>query len=428
MKFAFLSLSVLLLVLVSCMRPAVAVHEGVTLVALLTRTTVYSILIDLLSFTDLLETVSEAREITIFAPSNFAFRQTALELGCADTTTNDAVSTCFKALGKSTVATVLQYHVVPILLSSEDVLATTTFTSLLGQTFTRRGTRFMDAGDAFTNPMLLTAQLDQRYQYGYVHGINRVLIPTLPSAQPTLVQLLSDRGVFNILLFLVDYAGVRDELLALNDITIFVPTDRAFTKTAQDLGCPDTSTLTAVQTCFTSSFTPEQVGFALRYHITSGVLTTSHVLARDTFLMLNGVFLFRRGPSLIDQVPFTTNAILTRRNQDLVFDKGIAHAVTRGLNPFRDVVQSSNVCKTIEFPISLADTSFLPLFKLIIAARRCSAVRDAIAICSLSQRNICKNYRGEKFVGFGLSVGRIVAAAKKCTEVVTALRACPQAQ
>lgn len=367
-------------------------------------------------------------------PWNYNFRtdqfcvQTALELGCADITSNDAVSTCFKALGKSTVATVLQYHVVPILLSSEDVLATTTFTSLLGQTFTRRGTRFMDAGDEFTNPMLLTAQLDQRYQYGYVHAINRVLIPTLPSGQPTLVQLLSDAGAFNILLFLMDYAGVRDEFLALNDITFFVPTDRAFTKTAQDIGCSDTSTMSAVRTCYTSGFTPEQVAFGLRYQITSGVLTTSDVLARDTFLMLNDVFLYRRDTSFIDQVPFVTNAVLARKFQNLAFDKGIAHAITRAFIPFRDQIQSSNICKTFEFPISLADTSFLPLFKIVIGAKRCSAVRNAIIACDLLQRNICKNYRGEKFVGFGLSVGRIIAAAKQCTDVVTALRACPQAQ
>lgn len=425
MKFSLISLSFLLL---CCLRSASAAHEGVTLGALLTRTTVYSILIDLLTFSDLLETVSEAKNITIFAPVNFAFRETAIELGCTDTMTNAAVTDCYKALGKSTVAAVLQYHVVPALLPSEDVLATTTFTTLLGQTFERRGTRLMDASDEFTNPMLLVPQLDQRYQYGYVHGISRVLMPDLTmNKQPNVIQVLTDAGVFKTLLFLIDYAGLKKNLRNMKDITVFAPTDRAFMFTAKDVGCEDVSTMAAVNDCFTTSFTPEQIAFGLTYHITSGVRTTSDLPSMGPLLMANGQYVYKRGPVLVDQVPFTTNPVLAAKFQNVAFDGGIAHAIIRALNPFRDLITSPKICRTFEFPISLADSSFLPLFKIVIAARKCEAVRDAINECELMQSQICKNFRGEKFIGFGLSTGRVVAAAKNCMEVVTALSLCPQA-
>lgn len=422
-------LSALLAVLLVCAAsPALAAHEGVTLPALLTRTTTYSILVDLLSFSGLTEIVSEALNITIFAPTNFAFRATAIELACADVSTNDAVAACYKALGAPTVATVLQYHVVPSLLASPDVLATTTFVTLLGQAFTRRGTRFIDASPQFTNPMLFPAQLDLRYQYGYVHGISRVLMPVLPSGAPTIVQVLKDAGAFNVLFALVAYADIASELSALNDVTIFAPTDRAFALTAQQLGCKTTASNAAVIACFTGSFTPTQVGFGLRYHITTGVLATPDVLKAKMLLMANGAFLYQQQGRLVDQEPLVTNAVLAARLQDVRFDKGIVHAITRALIPFRDLVEVTQVCKTFEFPISLADTSFLPLFKIIQAARKCAPFRRAVATCELMEKEICKNYRGEKFVGFGLSVGRIVAASKKCLDVAAALRACPQTQ
>lgn len=408
--------------------PVRAAHEGVTLSDLLNRTSKYTILIDLLTYTDLLTTVMEAQNITIFAPTDFGFMMTAKALDCEDTSSEMAIAMCFKDMGKATVSDVLKYHVVPGLFPSEDVLARNRFDTLLGQTFTRRGLRLNDMNEDLSNPKLITTMLDMRYQYGYVHAINGVLMPSMDDEEMgmTLSDVLMEAGNYGSLIHFLEYSDLLMAVSDMMNVTIFAPTDRAFMKSAMELGCEDVSSQSAVHKCYHDLFTDEQLVMLLKYHLTMGTLKSDMVSMMSSIKMSNDVYVYRHKMMLVDQVPHITNAGPVESELDMMYDNGIVHGISRVLLPFRDIMPPKP-CDTFEFPISLADTSFLPIFKIILGAQKCEKVRMAMMECDVLIRDICSGNRGDKFIGFGLDIGEVVATAKKCEDVVMALRSCKAA-
>lgn len=417
--------TLLLLLFVSSIGHAEAAHEGVTLTDLLTSSAKFTVLIDLLEYTDLLTTVSTLPNATIFAPTDYSFKQTAIQLSGSDTSSTTAVGQCFKDLGKDVLSNVLKYHVLTYALPSASVVKKYKFATLLGESFTRGGLRLRDNNDEMDNPKLLTTMLDLRYQYGYVHAISLVLMPKMETkSDKTIIDVLKASSDFDILLRLLDVGMLTTGVSAITNATVFAPTDRAFRKTAMELGCEDVSTIKMVEKCIMDMFTTDEIATLLGYHISFGIFPSSKLVMEDMIEMYNGVFIYQRRQLLIDQAPSISNAKLISGMVDMKFYDGYIHAISRVMIPFRDIVPPKP-CDTFEFPISLADTTFLPLFKIVEGASKCEDVRMAIMDCPVRSKDICSGNRGDKIISGTLKVGRAIAAAKQCNAVVSALRKCP---
>lgn len=398
-------------------------HDGVSLSDLLSNSTKFSVLIELLTFTDLLTTVSTAKNVTIFAPTDYGFMLSADDIACSKTSTTMDVIDCFKDMGKQKLSDVLKYHVVPLVLSSTDVLSrTSNFPTLLGLNFTRRGLRLNDVDDRLSNPKLISNMLDMIYGHNYVHAINRVLLPFKTSFGPTLIEVLRQTGDYQVFLRLIENTGLEEEILNMKNITAFIPNDRAFITSGKELFCTTPLTVAGVLNCTEENLDTDGQAVLVKYHILSGSYSSEKVLSQNLYLMENGVYIYRRNTMFVDQNPYGVNARLSSSRLNIVFENGIMHGVTRSFLPFRN--EPTRPCDALEFPVSLADTSFLPLFKIVLGAQKCQHVRDAINDCDLLIRNICSGQRGDKFIGYGLDIGTVVAAAGKCDDVVTALRSC----
>lgn len=426
-RFSAVAIAAVLLLAVAS---SAAAFEDVTLTDLLASKPEYSVLVELLTFTELVAPLQNMSALTIFAPTNFGFKMTAGDLGCEDMVSMMSIAMCFKNLGKETLSEILKYHVIPVQLSSEMVLKRNRLGTLEGSIINRRGLRLSDENDEFTNPKLVASKLDARYQFGYVHAINRVLMLNMddggPDDTPTLIELLEMDGNYKVLLYLLDVAGLTEAVSKMKDVTIFAPTDRAFGKSGMAIGCTDGMTVKGAMMCYENLLTKEMVTEVLKYHVTMGLFPSEKVMTTNVFKMFNDVFLYRHKSVFVDQAPGFPNAYLAKDMSDMMYENGIVHGIGRVLIPLR-TLEPSKPCDTFEFPISLADTSYLPLFKIVIGARQCPAVLSAMKTCSIRSKTICSGNRGDKTAADDLSIGRAVATAKQCSDVVVALRACKQA-
>lgn len=176
----FLVVSVTLLAVTTAQSPP-------SLRDLIIRSGTLKTLRDLLNATDLLTTVGTTPNLTIFAPTDYAFRKTASALGCQNVGSRSAVVTCLSnILTPAQVIEVLQYHVVPGYLNSTEVMSRNSFTTLAGKKFLRpfSGIRLIDLAVGIPDPSINTDKVDLMYKNGVVHVINRVLLPFINLAKP----------------------------------------------------------------------------------------------------------------------------------------------------------------------------------------------------------------------------------------------------
>ncbi|KAJ3126042.1 hypothetical protein HK098_007919 [Nowakowskiella sp. JEL0407] len=134
----------------------------------------FTSLLDAVTATNLQKPIEDAKNITIFAPTNAAFA---------------AISDVVKTLSTSQVAAVLQYHVVPGAVFSPDVVKlpnNTEITTLLGQKFK---VAFVDGapvilGFGNKSPVKLSIT-DVLVANGVIHVVDAVIIPDLSKVSAT---------------------------------------------------------------------------------------------------------------------------------------------------------------------------------------------------------------------------------------------------
>jgi uncharacterized surface protein with fasciclin (FAS1) repeats len=161
-----------------------------------------------------------APAITVFAPSNAAFNAALTTFGAANL--NQLVA---KIGGIANLQTVLGFHVVPAVAFSTDLAATNTFTTLAGQQLTvTSGASGVTVRDALGNTANVTTA-NVAIQNGVVHVIDRVLLPTI--TLPNVVQAATAANL-TVLLDAVTAAGLGSTLLNAQAITVFAPTNQAF--------------------------------------------------------------------------------------------------------------------------------------------------------------------------------------------------------
>jgi uncharacterized surface protein with fasciclin (FAS1) repeats len=195
--------------------------------------------------------------LTVFAPTDAAFTALATTLGFA------SAGAMVDALPASTLASILQYHVVAGRRSAADLTAAggtqpTLFNFAGAATRLAVGT---SGGVSLTDAVLTSArvtQADVSASNGVVHVIDKVLVP--PGVL-NVVQMAQLNPAFSTLVGAIVSRNLTGALSAPGPFTVFAPTNAAFT---------------AIQTTV-AGLTPAQLSTVLTYHVLSGQVLSSQI-------------------------------------------------------------------------------------------------------------------------------------------------------
>ncbi len=327
----------------------------------------FNILVQALSAAGLVETVQNATDITVFAPTDAAFTQLALDLGFDGDAQDEGAIFGFIAGALAGLApdgdpiplltNILTYHVSPGAKTAAEIDAAGTITTLLTDaTFSSEGSELVDNEPDIANPSIVAPDISA--SNGTIQVIDRVLLPidipgNTPEPAPTLAGLVAASGGefddnladFDVLLNAVqaaDLAGALDDPEA--DLTVFAPNDAAFVGLAQALGF-DGSDEGAAFAYLVEALALLNEGdpipllkSVLLYHVAPQALDSTAVLAASEIeTLLSGASLGVDGATLVDAEPDVPNPNLIAT--DLTASNGIAHVVDGVLLP-ADLLQS----------------------------------------------------------------------------------------
>ena len=205
----------------------------------------FNLLVKALSTAGLVETIQNSDDITVFAPTDAAFTQLALDLGYAgDQADEDSVfDFLVEALGTlgdpvELLTDILLYHVSAGAKSAAEIEALDAVPTLLGVSFESENGELLDLEPDIDNPSIATPDIEA--SNGTIQVIDRVLLPIdIPGnepAEPNIVEIAAGSDDFNLLVKALSTAGLVETIQNSADITVFAPTDGAFTKLATDLG------------------------------------------------------------------------------------------------------------------------------------------------------------------------------------------------
>lgn len=275
----------------------------------------FSILIAALQAADpaVIRTLSSRGQFTVFAPTDAAFGDLLAELGV----TADQLLSDRKLLTK-----VLLTHVTFGSRDSSTVLASSRIRMLSGEFISQSGGVLTDQNGRASNII----QVDIKASNGYIHVIDRVILPKQPSAPGnTIVDVAlaanAQTGEFSILIAALQAADpfVIKALSGRGQYTVFAPTDAAFGDLLAELG------ITADQLLSDKKLLTK----VLLYHVAPGSRDSAKVLASDRIRTLNGGFLLQSGGVLTDANGRTANIITV----DIKASNGIIHVIDRVVLP-----------------------------------------------------------------------------------------------
>lgn len=140
-----------------------------------------------LAFPDLTAAASNAGTLTVFAPTDRAFRLLVWDLTHTWPKTEKETFDAVVGLGLDTVKTVLTYHILGAAISYKDAVASNgaAVKTLQGGEITVEvkgskkwpSVRLVDLDPNARNPRVVAANVGGQLTNGYVHGIDRVLRP-----------------------------------------------------------------------------------------------------------------------------------------------------------------------------------------------------------------------------------------------------------
>ena len=280
----------------------------------------YSILKQALVKTDLLTTLTEPGEYTIFAPKNAAFTAFLTANSYANI---DAVPT-------AALKQILLYHVLPGRKSSDNIELPKGYYNTLANApssnnplslyvFKSSGTSVPKINGTVNVPLVANINAS--------NGVIIVVDKVIPL--PTVVSMLSLNPSLSQLVTLAT-SGQADVLAALNTTTtktVFAPTNTAF------------DTALAVGGFLNGNVTPANVNSVLKYHVTAGsqkASTLTNGLIVNTFLSMPTLKTFKISNvggvvKIIDAANLPgTKAVTTA---DITCTDGIIHIIDGVLNP-----------------------------------------------------------------------------------------------
>lgn len=308
-------------------------------------------------------------DLTVFAPTDEAFLKLAQDFGYEGAADDNgaifgAIAGALSELGGGDpiplLTDVLLYHVTPGSQKLADVAALESVPTLLeGATFSPDGTTLVDNEPDLENPSLVATDL--MAANGVVHVIDRVLIPLdIPGNTPSVTDIVEGSNDFNILGLAIEAAGLGDALSkdGLEDITVFAPTDAAFTKLADDLGLEfdpndEASVFGAIAGALSDLGGGDPIPLLtdiLLYHVSPGAKGLAEVAGLETVdTLLTGATFAPDGTSLVDNEPDLEDPSLEAT--DISSANGIIHVIDRVLIPLDipgntpsivDIVQDSD--------------------------------------------------------------------------------------
>jgi uncharacterized surface protein with fasciclin (FAS1) repeats len=154
--------------------------------------------------------------------------------------------------------------------------------------------------------------------------------------EDTIVSTVVGSDDFDILEAAVGFTGTAG---ALDDVTVFAPTDKAFTKLAEDLGATDLSEAGVIS--FLVGLGKPTVTAVLTYHVAEGELLSGDVVGDGQVEALGGTFdVFAPGKAksvrsiqLVDNDPDARNPKLVKGAIDIQVSDGVIHVIDRVLRP-----------------------------------------------------------------------------------------------
>lgn len=314
-----------------------------------------------------------AARFTVFAPTDAAFIELARTFG-ADIADGDeagalqAILATLTALGGSPEAgtallrDVLLYHVAPGARSLAEVTAGgTVATALPGAAFTVAGNTLVDNDPQVENPEFVAGLTDVVASNGRIHVIDRVLLPLdimEARAQPTIADIAATNGNFDILVAALQATGL-DAVVAdrAASLTVFAPTDAAFTELAKTLGIAtaglgEAGIAGAIVARLVELGGSEAAGIklladVLLYHVAPGDRTLAEVRAAGTIetALAGATFRVERN-GLVDNDPDVRNPDFVAGLTDIEAANGTIHVIDRVLLPI-DIPEAKPAGETI---------------------------------------------------------------------------------
>jgi transforming growth factor-beta-induced protein len=266
------------------------------------RTRGLATLTGLIETAGLTDALSQAEEVTVFAPTEAAFQALARAVpGILRDLEND--------VGELT--RVLTYHVVAGRVDSAAVALSQALETLNGAPLPvsiRDGVVFV--GNARIEVVDIPAS------NGVVHLIDAVLVPPVAPVLGNLIEVARDAGAFGTLLAAVEAAGLTEALSAPDaNLTVFAPTDAAFAALGDE----------AIQRLLADVDSLTRV---LTYHVAPGRLTAAALAAVETLPTLLGEDLALRveaGTIFVDDVAISVTNVFA--------SNGIIHVIDAVLPP-----------------------------------------------------------------------------------------------
>ncbi|HSM47439.1 MAG TPA: fasciclin domain-containing protein [Draconibacterium sp.] len=207
----------------------------------------FTILIEAATKAGLSDYLSNTDGITVFAPTDAAFKTLLADLGA--TSLND--------IPTADLTNILLYHVIGSKAMSTD-LKSGYFPTLSKSAGNSISMYISLEGGVSINKNTKVTTADVTAKNGVIHVVDKVILP------PSIVNIALDNDNFSILVQAVVKAGLVDALSGTGPFTVFAPTNAAFTALFAQLGISGIDNLTA-----------EQLIPILTYHVVSGnVLST----------------------------------------------------------------------------------------------------------------------------------------------------------
>jgi transforming growth factor-beta-induced protein len=218
----------------------------------------FQMLVTALKAGDLVDVLKGKGPFTVFAPNDEAFAKLPKEL----------VADLLKPENKKKLQSILTYHVVPGLVTAEQVVKLRGAVSVQGQQIdisTGNGSVMVDGAKVLAT--------DIKASNGIIHVIDSVILP----ADKNLAETLSASENLSTLLAAVSAAGLAETFKSEGPFTLFAPSNEAFAKlppgTVENLLKPENKS---------------QLVRILTYHAVSGKVLSSQAAQLKAAVTLNG--------------------------------------------------------------------------------------------------------------------------------------------
>lgn len=207
----------------------------------------FTILIEAAQKAGLADYLSNTNGITVFAPTDAAFKTLLKDLGA--TSLND--------IPVAQLTNILLYHVIGSKTMSTD-LKSGYFPTLSKSAGNSISMYISVEGGVSINKNTKVTSADIMAKNGVIHVVDKVILP------PSVVNIAIDNANFSILVQAVIKAGLVDALSAAGPFTVFAPTNDAFKALFAQLKVSGIDNLTA-----------DQLKPILMYHVVSGNVLSS---------------------------------------------------------------------------------------------------------------------------------------------------------